>query len=146
MTENRVATDPTGASTPPTETPRGDPPDDDDVIDCAVIDQLASITNSEGMSVLSELLHAFLGAVPARLDAIEKAVADCDLAGVAHQAHALTGSSASFGARGMANTCRRLRAAAEDDDVEESRMLGGDLHAEYVLVRASLVSLIGTRA
>jgi len=112
------------------------------VIDAAVIEQLASITDSQGFSVLSELLHAFLAAVPTRLNALDQAMATGDLDVLANQAHALTGSSASFGAVGMATLCRRLRAAAEQNEVERSRALVTLLHAEYVQVRASLVSLI----
>lgn len=122
--------------------------DDGDVgvIDATVIDQLASITNAEGFSVLSELLHAFLAAAPLRLDALDQAVASGDFAGVAQQAHALTGSSASFGARGMAALCRQLREAAERDDIDATRALVGSLHTEYGRVRASLVPLIGGAA
>lgn len=138
MTEYRAGTDSTGAHPPPPDAGAGDAP----VVDAAVIDQLASITNSEGLSVLSELLHAFLAAVPTRLDALDRAVTDGDLAAVAHQAHALTGSSASFGARGMATLCRQLRAAAEDGDTQRSRAVLVSLHAEYGKVRVSLMGLI----
>jgi HPt (histidine-containing phosphotransfer) domain-containing protein len=112
------------------------------VIDPAVIDQLASITDAQGLSVLGELLQAFLAAAPARLEAIDHAVTAADLAGVAEQAHALTGSSASFGATGMASLCRRLRATAEDHDVEGSGALVLSLHAEFARVRSSLVTLM----
>ncbi|MDQ2826896.1 MAG: Hpt domain-containing protein, partial [Actinomycetota bacterium] len=100
------------------------------VIDVAVIDQLASITDAQGLSVLGELLQAFLAAAPARLEAIDHAIAACDLPGVAEQAHALTGSSASFGATGMASLCRRLRAAAEQRDLDVSAALVVNLNAE----------------
>jgi HPt (histidine-containing phosphotransfer) domain-containing protein len=142
MTENRLAKGSTGAHPPPPAAQPADTP----VIDGAVIEQLASITNSEGRSVLSELLHAFLGAVPTRLDALDRAVASGDLAAVALQAHALTGSSASFGARGMATLCRRLRVAAEEGDAPQSRVLVGSLHAEYRRVRESLMTLLGDGA
>ncbi len=112
------------------------------VIDIAVIDQLASITDAQGLSVLGELLQAFLAAAPARLEAIDHAVTAADLAGVAEQAHSLTGSSASFGATGMASLCRRLRTAAEDHDLQESRVLVASLNAEFARVRSSLVTLM----
>lgn len=142
MTEHRSAGDSTGAYPPMADAGKGDAA----VIDSVVIDQLASITNSEGLSVLSELLHAFLGAVPTRLDILDRAVAGGDLTVVAHQAHALTGSSASFGARGMAALCRQLRAAAEDGDAELAGAVVAGLHTEYGRVRASLMTLIGGRA
>ncbi|MDQ6838525.1 MAG: Hpt domain-containing protein [Actinomycetota bacterium] len=115
---------------------------DPTVIDVAVIDQLASITDAQGLSVLGELLQAFLAAAPARLEAIDQAAASGDLAGVAEQAHALTGSSASFGATAMASLCRGLRAAAEEQDAEGSGALVGTLHAEFARVRSSLVTLM----
>jgi two-component system sensor histidine kinase/response regulator len=131
-----------GATT--AEAPAVDPrPPAPPAVDGAVIEQLATITDSEGFSVLGELLNAFLAAAPARLDALDRAVAAGDLAGVADQAHALTGSSASFGARGMAGLCRQLRAVAEQGDVDPTRPLLRDLHAEFSRVRASLVALTG---
>jgi HPt (histidine-containing phosphotransfer) domain-containing protein len=109
-------------------------------VDEAVIEQLASITDSQGYSVLGELLNAFLGAVPGRLDALDRAVASQDLVALADQAHALTGSSASFGARGMADLCRELRIAAEQGDPAAADALVGALHVEFGLVRAWLVN------
>jgi HPt (histidine-containing phosphotransfer) domain-containing protein len=109
-------------------------------VDEAVIEQLASITDSEGFSVLGELLNAFLSATPGRLDALDQALAARDLPVVADHAHALTGSSASFGARGMAALCRRLRTAAEHGDQDAARSALRELHAEFLRVRARLVT------
>jgi HPt (histidine-containing phosphotransfer) domain-containing protein len=109
-------------------------------LDDTVIEQLAGITDAQGYSVLGELLNAFLGAVPGRLDALDRAVAAADLVAMADHAHALTGSAASFGARGMADLCRELRAAAEHGDLEATRPLLGALHAEFRRVRAWLVN------
>ena len=53
---------------------------DDPAVDEAVIEQLATITDSEGFSVLGELLNAFLTATPVRLDALDHALASRDLA------------------------------------------------------------------
>lgn len=116
-------------------------PPDEAPVDAAVIDQLATITDSDGFSVLGELLNAFLSAAPARLDALDQAVRDRDLDRVADQAHALTGSAASFGARGMATLCRQLRTAAEQDDADGTRPLLAALHAEFLRVRATLLEL-----
>lgn len=110
-------------------------------VDLTVIEQLATITDGQGYSVLGELLNAFLVAAPPRLEALDRAVANRDLPAVADQAHALTGSAASFGARGMAALCRRLRAAAEAGDADATRPLLRELHVEFLGVRASLVSL-----
>jgi HPt (histidine-containing phosphotransfer) domain-containing protein len=114
---------------------------DEPPVDVAVIEQLATITDSQGFSVLGELLGAFLGAAPGRLDALDRATAAGDLVGVADQAHALTGSSASFGARGMAALCRKIRAAAEQGDLEAVGPLLRSLHAEFLRVRAALAEL-----
>lgn len=116
-----------------------DPAREIPAVDEVVIEKLASITDSQGFSVLGELFNAFLSAVPVRLDAFDRAVASGALAVVAEQAHALTGSSASFAAPGMADICRRLRAAAERDDLGAVRSLVRDLHGEFLRVRAWLV-------
>ena len=122
-------------------------PDDPEIerppVDETVIDQLASITDGQGESVLVELLNAFLGAVPERLDALQRAVRAADGVAVAEQAHALTGSAASFGAVGMAEMCRELRAAAVGGDLEGAGRLVGDLQAEFVRVRTWLADFRG---
>lgn len=110
-------------------------------VDEAVIEQLATITDSEGFSVLGELLNAFLSATPGRLEALDQALAGRDLPVVADDAHALTGSAASFGARGMAALCRQLRAAAERGEEDDARALLRALHDEFLRVRARLVAL-----
>lgn len=133
MREHRGTATDSGAS-PATERP---------AVDETVIEQLASITDGQGLSVLSELLNAFLQAVPARLDALRDAVTDGDLTAVATQAHSLTGSAASFGARGMADLCRLLRAAAERGDLGASRVLVAAVLDEFVRVRAWLVAFGG---
>lgn len=109
-------------------------------VDETVIDQLATITDGQGFSVLGELLNAFLTGVPARLEALDRAATAGRLAAVSDQAHALTGSSASFGARGMAELCRELGAAAQAGDHAGTRRLIGALHAEFLRVRAWLVT------
>ena len=112
-------------------------------VDETVIEQLATITDGEGNSVLGELLSAFLSAVPTRLDALDRAAAAGDLVAVADQAHALTGSAASFGARRMADLCRELRTAAQGGDVEGTRGLVEALHGEFLTVRTWLLSFRG---
>ncbi len=116
----------------------GDPPHGAPM-DEAVIEQLASITDGQGFSVLSELLNAFLDAVPARLDALHRAVDKGDLPAVADQAHVLTGSSASFGARRMADLCRDLRSAAQGGDEARTRSLVAGLRSEFGEVRSWLI-------
>lgn len=112
-------------------------------VDEAVIEQLASITDGQGFSVLGELLNAFLSGVPGRLETLDGAAAAGNMVAVADQAHALTGSAASFGARGMADLCRELRASADAGDHQASRRLVAELHAEFLRVRAWLVTFRG---
>lgn len=112
-------------------------------VDVTVIEQLATITDGQGFSVLGELLNAFLASVPGRLEMLDRAATAGELAGVGDQAHALTGSAASFGARGMADLCRRLRVAAQDGDQEAAERLVGALHAEFLRVRAWLLAFRG---
>ena len=133
MTEQRGTAADTGVL-PDTEEP---------AVDKTVIDQLASITDAQGHSVLDELLGAFQSAVPTRLEALQVAVSAGDLKAVAYQAHSLTGSAASFGARGMAEKCKLLRAAADRGDLETSRALVQAVHHEFRRVRSWLVAFGG---
>ena len=115
------------------------PAEEAPAVDQTVIEQLASITDSRGFSVLGELLNAFLAAVPVRLETLDRAVTRSDLGAVADQAHALTGSAASFGARGMASLCRELRTAVKEGDGEAVEDLVRAVHTEFAEVRAWLV-------
>lgn len=115
-------------------------PEERPAVDETVIEQLAGITDRQGFSVLGELLNAFLSAVPERLEALDRAVIAQDLEAVGDQAHALTGSAASFGARGMTDLCRQLRVAADKGDVDAARERVRELGAEFLRVRAWLVS------
>ena len=108
-------------------------------VDQTIIEQLASITDSQGFSVLGELLNAFLAAVPVRLETLDRAVTGSDLGAVADQAHALTGSAASFGAKGMARLCRELRTAAKEGDAPAVGRLVRAVHREFAEVRAWLL-------
>ncbi|MGI8983486.1 MAG: Hpt domain-containing protein [Acidimicrobiales bacterium] len=112
-------------------------------VDRAVIEQLAGITDAQGVSVLGELLDAFLTAVPCRLDTLDRAAAAADFGAVADQAHALTGSAASFGAREMADLCRALGTAAQAGDHEATTRLVDALHGEFLQIRAWLVTYRG---
>ena len=114
--------------------------EEDPAVDETVIEQLATITDGQGFSVLGELLNAFLAAVPGRLEALDRAATAGDLVAVSDQAHALTGSAASFGARRMADLCRQLRVAAQKGDHAGTQRLVGALHAEFLRVRARLVT------
>ena len=109
-------------------------------VDQTIIEQLASITDSHGFSVLGELLTAFLAAVPVRLETLDRAVTRGDFGAVSDQAHALTGSAASFGARGMAGLCRELRTAASDGDAEAVGDLVRAVHTEFAEVRDWLLA------
>ena len=140
MTQDRTAVAPPGEM-PGRDIGEGDgPAEEEPAVDETVIEQLASITDGQGFSVLGELLNAFLAAVPGRLEALDRAAASADLVAVSDQAHALTGSAASFGARGMADLCRQLRVAAQKGDHAATQRLVGALHAEFLRVRAWLVT------
>ena len=120
----------------------GDAPDVP-AVDETIIEQLASITDGQGYSVLGELLNAFLSAVPGRLESLDREVTAGDLVAVGQQAHALTGSAASFGARRMADLCRELRLVADEGDHDGARRLVEALHAEFMQVRAWLMTFRG---
>ena len=121
----------------------GEPPSDVPAVDEAVIEQLASITDGQGFSVLGQLLNAFLSAVPGRLESLDREVTAGDLVAVGQQAHALTGSAASFGARRMADLCRELRVVADKGDHDGARRLVEALHPEFMQVRAWLMTFRG---
>jgi HPt (histidine-containing phosphotransfer) domain-containing protein len=73
-----------------------------------------------------------------RFDDLRVAVRDGDIAGVERLAHSLAGSSATLGARDLAQGCREVEARAMAGDLDEVPMLMARLDEAFTVASAAL--------
>ncbi|QCB45659.1 hybrid sensor histidine kinase/response regulator [Hydrogenophaga sp. PAMC20947] len=69
-----------------------------------------------------DMVQDFLGSLPKRLDAIQKASDSSDEVGLFKSAHALKGSADNLGAKNLAHACAALETEAPDDGVLPARL------------------------
>jgi signal transduction histidine kinase/CheY-like chemotaxis protein len=110
----------------------------DEQLDPEVIESLRAIAGGDS-AMLNRIFDLFLSHAPARLAALEQALADGDLAQVASEAHALKSPSMNVGAMRLGALCAELeaRARSEDRDVLSGAPLDA-IKAEYAAVTAAI--------
>jgi PAS domain S-box-containing protein len=99
-------------------------PAEPQLLDDQVLQELARLDEPGSPSMLRGLLADYLGEMPATLGAIKQYLREADLAQLRRRAHKLGGTSASLGACGVADLCRRI----------EHHVGGGDLQAMPALI------------
>jgi HPt (histidine-containing phosphotransfer) domain-containing protein len=100
--------------------------------------RLGILHRSGGPGLIAELVELFVGDVPARLDAIRKAMSAADPDALQRTAHSLKGSAATLGADGMAEICRCMEMHGRAGEVAEAAALLDSLDAEFERVRDAL--------
>lgn len=100
------------------------------VIDPGTIEALEELGGSEEPGLLAELIDLFVEDARVRMQAIAACFESGDLDGVAKAAHALKSASATLGAFGLSDVCRRIELeAADGTDVERLVEESRDAHA-----------------
>lgn len=91
---------------------------ENDRVDVDVLDQstIAQLRKTLSVEEYQDIHRIFEELLPARLAAIESAARGGDGAELKRTAHLLTGSSAMIGAARLADVCRELERAGENDD------------------------------
>ncbi|MGH2688306.1 MAG: Hpt domain-containing protein [Actinomycetota bacterium] len=84
-----------------------------------------------GTELVAELVDLFVGDVPPRLDALAGAIANGDPESLMRAAHSLKGSSATMGAVGMSELCRRIEMHGRAGDVAPAAPLLVSLREEF---------------
>ena len=107
-----------------------------DVIDAAVLVELQQL-DREG-SDIGEVVTLFARSSAERLDELRGAVAAGDSDTIRRVAHSLRGSSATFGARRVADLTLALEMTADRDDLRTAPEILVRLDGELALVRAAL--------
>lgn len=107
-------------------------------VDVAVLQGFQQLQEAGAPDVVTEFIDLFLGDLPARRDAIIRALAGNDAEKVRDAAHALKGSAAYIGARELARLCDQLEAGARGGDVATAVRLGATVEEEAERVRRYL--------
>jgi two-component system sensor histidine kinase/response regulator len=108
------------------------------VIDSSVISELRGLQSSADPDFFNHLIDLFLEETPRRLAAIKDAVARADAKALAHEAHALKGSSAHLGATRIAALCEILEEQGRSGAAVGGIALASVLEEEFARVRNAL--------
>jgi HPt (histidine-containing phosphotransfer) domain-containing protein len=76
-----------------------------------------------------------------RLEGLRNALREEDAVSLARLAHAMKGSAANLGARGMAAICADVEACAAEGDLKAAPVRVGALDQEFDRVRSALVTI-----
>jgi HPt (histidine-containing phosphotransfer) domain-containing protein len=71
------------------------------------------------------------------VSALKQYLAQCDASGLGRIAHKLGGTSASLGARGVADVCNRMERHAIDGDLQTLPALVDELEMSFARTRAA---------
>ncbi len=82
---------------------------------------------------------------PARLSALSEAIGRADAQSLTQVAHSLKGSSATVGAKRMAEVCLRLEELGGSGTVQTAESLLSELEKEFGRARVALEALVGVR-
>jgi signal transduction histidine kinase/CheY-like chemotaxis protein len=125
---------------PPARSEEGHVPPDrgEDPFDIAALADLCGGDIGAAPEFLAVLIDKFLNGAPARMEALERAVAAGDSEGLRLAAHALKGSSAALGARRMQGLCATLEELARGGGLADAGVLLSSLKDEADRVRRAL--------
>jgi CheY-like chemotaxis protein/HPt (histidine-containing phosphotransfer) domain-containing protein len=107
-------------------------------LDQSVLDKLRRLERTSP-GLLKNVADLFLTDTPPRLADLRDAMLRQDAARLAKLAHAMKGSAANLGARGMAAICADVQARAEAGDLDAAPARVCDLGDEFERVRAALL-------
>jgi PAS domain S-box-containing protein len=111
-------------------------PGDVTLVDEGVISELAELDEPGAPSMLRGLIHEYLTETPATVGAMKQHFNESDVAELSRRAHKLAGTSASLGAKGVADVCNRI----------EQQVAAGDLQSMYALIDELEMRFMRTRA
>jgi signal transduction histidine kinase/CheY-like chemotaxis protein/HPt (histidine-containing phosphotransfer) domain-containing protein len=127
----------------PTDGPAELQPDDGAVdvweaLDKSTIDYLRSLRRGDGPSVLERAIDMYLENAPAALEELRRGVAGGDASSVWRIAHGLKSSSASLGAKGLAQHVAEMEVRARQDDLSEAEARLASIETEFEKVSMAL--------
>lgn len=111
---------------------------EDALLDETVLADLRRLVDASPSVGLADLLAVFQNESRSRMNRLRTAVAAGDAAVIAALAHGLIGSSASFGARRVADGSRHLQRLAVAGDLTEAGTVFGRLESDFAQTSAAL--------
>jgi HPt (histidine-containing phosphotransfer) domain-containing protein len=111
------------------------------LIDQRVVDELRELDGPAASSLLSTLLQDYLREAPSAIGDIKHLADRREAAPLAARAHKLGGVSASLGASGVADVCRRIEQQVADGDLTSLPALVDQLEMRFARTRAELQRL-----
>ncbi len=108
------------------------------VVDLTVLDALREL----GSDGLDDLVALFARETGGRVEALRAALASDDREQLSRLAHSLIGSSVSFGANALAEHCRALRQAADDDTPGDLSARISEIAVDFTSAHAVLANAI----
>lgn len=113
-----------------------------DAIDAATFSALRAAIGPENQAVLQEMIRVYLQDGETQLGSLQEALTQQDPHALFHLAHRFKGSSATFGAKGLAQLCQKMESLtrAEPIDWNLAQSLFSQLQAEYQRVALRLTA------
>jgi len=125
----------------PGEAAPADAPDSQ-LIDDEVLQEIARLDEPGSPSMLRGLLGDYLGEMPATMGAIKQHLREADAAELKRRAHKLAGTSASLGACGVAELCRRIEHQVAAGDLQPMPALVDELEIRVARTRVALQKFV----
>jgi PAS domain S-box-containing protein len=122
--------------------PANSPEAAEPILDQRAIGDLRLLDEPGSPSLMQSLIRDYLAQAPEAIARIKTAARAGDAPAVASSAHRFAGTSLTFGARGVAEVCRRLELMAKSGDLEGAPGLFDSLEARYGEASAELRRLI----
>jgi CheY-like chemotaxis protein len=114
------------------------------LLDDGVLQELAALDDPGGASLLRGLIVDYLGETPAVLVAIRQLLHEDAGAELRQRAHKLAGTSASLGAKAVAEVCYRIEQAVQREDAAPLPALVEELEMRFTRTRAALQAYVRT--
>jgi len=112
------------------------------LIDETIVRELASLGEPGAPSLLRGLVTDYLNETPAVVSAIKQHLQQADGQALAARAHRLAGTSASLGASGVAEVCRRIEQQVGEDRLEGVPALVDELEMRFARTRAAFHKVV----
>jgi HPt (histidine-containing phosphotransfer) domain-containing protein len=110
------------------------------LLDAAILGEIRNLQKVGQPNVLTELINIYLRDSAKYFENIQRAVEGNDSALLMRAAHSLRGSSGNIGARSLAARCQELENLANNNNLEQARLLLSLLEGEYKQVCQALAA------
>ena len=111
-------------------------------LDQETIAYLRSLKRGEGPSVLERAIGVYLDTAPTALEELRRCVAAGDASAVWRIAHSLKSSSASLGAKTLAQQMGDMESRARENDLNEAKTRLEQLESEFKKVSTALTTTL----